>query len=354
MTRASDREDDETLREERTSTMVEPAPDPSIDAQSGPPGAQAPEVEGNEMPVSVALASKSSTALILGPEPSRQRHTADREMERLMGGEPSEPEQLGEPEPLALTHDEVVAEDTGNFERELVPLLPPERTPSRAWVGWGLSGLFVTLIVGSIALVEPTSFQLSSTPRARAIGLAASARGADVLDNSTSWGERPEGIAGSDDGDMIHGRDSDRRTPPIGTAPEAELAFRKVPTVTSDRPPIGGVGGSGIHVDRINVGSEWHNSNCKGERVRFQLSSLDRISVCFRVVHHRLDESVTVVWQQDGHTRRRATIPIESDRHAFRTGAHLILREGYTGTWTVRVLSDDGVELASQAFNVID
>jgi hypothetical protein len=74
-------------------------------------------------------------------------------------------------------------------------------------------------------------------------------------------------------------------------------------------------------------------------------------NVCFRVVHRRTWQQVVVHWERGGELVRRGFVWIPS-AHAFRTRAGLPLRGDYVGRWTVRILSLDGVELASHKFEV--
>jgi hypothetical protein len=148
---------------------------------------------------------------------------------------------------------------------------------------------------------------------------------------------------------------SDRgvRTPPPGTPPDIAATFVKLPVSAADLPPVGGVGASGIHVDRIDMGSGYDNkTGCTGVASEFSLAGNDEINVCLRVVHPRQEEVMSIVWQKsDGTTARRGKIAIKAV-HAYRTRAYLRLRAEYIGAWTVRIMSPDGVELASHAFKI--
>ena len=148
-------------------------------------------------------------------------------------------------------------------------------------------------------------------------------------------------------------RSGDPRQPPPGTSPEAAEAFAKLPVSPADRPPVGGVGATGIHIDRIAIGSEYTNQNCGGKTDSFSVASGDRVSVCVRVVHPREKEEVVVLWQKDGGAARRGKMIVKAS-HAYRTRAYLKLRKEYVGEWTVRILSQDDVELARQSFTVVN
>lgn len=134
--------------------------------------------------------------------------------------------------------------------------------------------------------------------------------------------------------------------------PEAVKAFVRVPRGNGDGPPIGGVGRSGIHVDRIGVGTAYEKGICDGQSTTFSLQSADQAHVCFRVVHRRQAEVVTVRWERDGKLVKRTRMKIPSD-HAYRTRAGLGLRKAFLGSWTVRVLDANGTELAAAQFDVV-
>jgi hypothetical protein len=142
------------------------------------------------------------------------------------------------------------------------------------------------------------------------------------------------------------------REPPPGTSPDAAAAFRRIPVSAADKPPVGAIGESGIHVDEIEMGSAYDRSRCQGDANRFSLEKVERVNVCMRVVHQREREEITVLWEREGGTMRRSKVVIKN-AHAYRTRAFLVLRSEYAGSWTVRILSKDGVELASHAFEVV-
>src|SRR5690606_10334325 len=143
------------------------------------------------------------------------------------------------------------------------------------------------------------------------------------------------------------------REPPPGTLPEAEKAFRELPASPADLPPVGGIGRSGIHVDRISTGAEYDRGHCQQSKDSYSISAGERVNVCIRVVHPREKEDVVIHWEKDGGTMRRSQIPIVP-MHAYRTRAYLALRQEYVGQWTVRVHSTDGVELAQESFSVVE
>jgi hypothetical protein len=141
---------------------------------------------------------------------------------------------------------------------------------------------------------------------------------------------------------------------PPGTPPEVAKAFASLPVTQFDRPPVGKIGKSGIHVDRISVGTEYESSRCRGRSDGFSISKRQRVNVCFRVVHDRSQtEQLRVLWQRDGGTVRRTTLSVP-EVHAYRTRAFLVLRKEYAGRWTVRIMSMDGIDLAEHAFSVVE
>jgi hypothetical protein len=143
------------------------------------------------------------------------------------------------------------------------------------------------------------------------------------------------------------------RVAPPGTPAEVARVFEKLPISPTDGAPIGGIGASGIHVDKISMGTEYRGSECRARSDRFSITKRQRANVCFRVVHQRKDEEVRVLWQKDGGTVRRSRVKVPSV-HAYRTRAYLVLREEYAGRWTVRIMSTDGVELAARSFAVVE
>ncbi len=143
------------------------------------------------------------------------------------------------------------------------------------------------------------------------------------------------------------------RTPPPGTPADTAAIFAKIPVSPADLPPVGGIGRSGIHVDRIEMGSAYEKGLCAGLPDKFSLAKLERVNVCLRVVHLREEEVVSIVWQKnDLGTARRGKIAIKP-LHAYRTRAYLVLRKEYVGDWTVRIMSSEGVELAAHRFTIV-
>lgn len=135
-------------------------------------------------------------------------------------------------------------------------------------------------------------------------------------------------------------------SPPAGIA-----ALRKLPKSERDRPPLDGVGVSGIHIDRLDLGSAYDRGVCQGSNRAYSADATKTVHVCFRAVHRRQTERVLVKWSKNGRLVRRAWVVIPAS-HAYRTRAGLRLRDSYVGSWTVSVESSDGVELASDDFKV--
>jgi len=145
----------------------------------------------------------------------------------------------------------------------------------------------------------------------------------------------------------------DPRAVPPGTPPAIARVFQRLPVAIHDGPPLGGIGASGIHVDKIWLGTRYERDGCADETTSFSLARDSQVNVCFRAVHSRSEESVEVEWVKDGAPFRRRGLNIP-DLHAYRTRAYLVLRREYLGAWEARVLSADGVVLAAIAFTVTE
>ncbi|WAS94032.1 DUF2914 domain-containing protein [Nannocystis punicea] len=143
------------------------------------------------------------------------------------------------------------------------------------------------------------------------------------------------------------------RTVPPGTPPAIARVFERLPVGIHDEPPVGAIGTSGIHVDKIWVGQAYEREGCTGESEKFSLAKHGAVNVCFRVVHSRVEETVDVLWEKDGELFRRRAVQIP-ELHAYRTRAYLVLRREYIGSWKARVVSVDGIELAAAAFAVVE
>jgi len=138
---------------------------------------------------------------------------------------------------------------------------------------------------------------------------------------------------------------------PPGSPSAGVAALRKLPKSDRDRPPLRGVGVSGIHLDRLDLGSAYDDGVCQGSNRSYAASATKAVHVCFRAVHRRQTERVLVKWSKNGRLVRRAWVVIPA-AHAYRTRAGLRLRDSHVGSWTVTVESSDGIVLASDGFKV--
>ena len=138
---------------------------------------------------------------------------------------------------------------------------------------------------------------------------------------------------------------------PAGTPEINAEAFAALPVGKRDKAPVAGVGETGIHLDEIAVGKTWASSRCEDLSASFVPGVDERISVCFRVVHPREAEQVTVEWTRDGKLRQSIRVGVR-DTHAYRTRAWMPVTEGRAGQWTATVKSEDGAVLGQVAFEV--
>ncbi|MCA9663004.1 MAG: DUF2914 domain-containing protein [Myxococcales bacterium] len=144
------------------------------------------------------------------------------------------------------------------------------------------------------------------------------------------------------------------REAPENTPAAIAKVFRRLPVSVHDGPPVGGIGASGIHIDRIWLGSKRSKDGCGGKDDGFSIRGGDEVNVCFRVVHGRTQEDVDVIWEKDGDLAQRRRGVTILPLHAYRTRSYLVLRNEYVGSWRVRIFSEDGVELATKTFNVVE
>jgi hypothetical protein len=143
----------------------------------------------------------------------------------------------------------------------------------------------------------------------------------------------------------------DIRRAPAGASETAAAAFARIPKARDDRAPLGGIADTGLHVDRLSLGTEFDRGECRGSKTGFSTATHDYVHFCFRVVHPRQVEYVLVKWERGGSVERRAWVRIPDD-HAYRTRAGLSLRKAEPGGWVVRVESATGTELASTKFEI--
>lgn len=230
-----------------------------------------------------------------------------------------------------------------------------------AWIGLGAIALgaaayFATRDEGPAsdrrqATVAPAP---AGTPRepVQAGGDSSASASGDTASSDATTGPAPADSGDLEGNPPTTSRKGDPREPPPDTPPEIAAVFRRLPVGPADRPPVGGIGATGIHVDHIAMGTETQDATCRGRADDFSVSAGDRAGVCVRVVHSREKEELQVLWQKHGGSTRRSKMVV-LPMHAYRTRGILVLRSEYIGDWTVRILSSDGVELARHEFTVV-
>jgi hypothetical protein len=132
--------------------------------------------------------------------------------------------------------------------------------------------------------------------------------------------------------------------------PSTELET-EMPVSKLDKPAIGGMGASGIHLDELAVGKGWASHRCEQLDSRFEVKTDDRVNVCFRVVHPRVAETVTVEWAREGKVRQSIDVSVQPT-HRYLTRAWLPVTAGRAGEWTATVKSEDGSVLGSIEFEI--
>lgn len=150
-----------------------------------------------------------------------------------------------------------------------------------------------------------------------------------------------ESLAGAESIDSSHAG-----SVPPGT-PEAFASVR----TKRDKPPVAGIGASGIHLDELEVGTGWAKSRCEGPTRSFAAGTDDRVNVCFRVVHPKLAEQVSVEWSFRGKVRTTTRVGVAAS-HAYLTRAWLPVAPSRAGEWTATIKSEDGSVLGSVAFEI--
>lgn len=160
----------------------------------------------------------------------------------------------------------------------------------------------------------------------------------------------PEALPEPDPADEVIDLPPAQRIVPPATLASNARAFRRIPVVEGDLEPLGGVGEYGVHIDRIETGREVDHGHCESKTASFE-GGEETANVCFRVLHRREQQRLTALWEHNGHVVRRTMLTVPKQR-AFWTRASVRMREDQTGPWIVRVVSDDGVELARTTFSV--
>jgi hypothetical protein len=138
---------------------------------------------------------------------------------------------------------------------------------------------------------------------------------------------------------------------PSGTPEANVIAFTNLRLGKRDKPPIAGAGETGIHLDELELGSGWASSRCEQPSQQFVVDQDERINLCFRVVHPRETESVTVEWARDGKLRQSIEVDV-APTHAYLTRAWMPVTAGRAGQWTATVKSADGAVLGQLDFTV--
>ncbi len=216
------------------------------------------------------------------------------------------------------------------------------------------AGLWVSVVAVAGCPGQPEAV---SAPQGRSAAAAGSMVPAATRDvklpsahlSSSEPSEDPTGDPAVKAGDTPAG--GDPRAVPPGTPPAIARVFQRLPVAIHDGPPLAAIGATGIHVDKIWLGTTYEKDGCASETERFSLARDSQVNVCFRVVHSREEEAVEVEWIKDGAVFRRRGVNIP-DIHAYRSRAYLVLRREYIGAWKARVLSADGFELAAVEFTV--
>ena len=188
--------------------------------------------------------------------------------------------------------------------------------------------------------VEPVAALLSPTKEAEPVLASAMPLRSDTTTASSSTRPPPSS--------------DDLRSPSLLPAqtPAAHLAaFTRLPVAKRDKAPIGGVGATGIHLDELEVGKGWASSRCQDLGDRFDVGVDERVSVCFRVEHPRVEETLSLEWARGGELRQVIRIGV-AQTHAHLTRAWLPVTAGRAGDWTATVKSEDGSTLGQVAFTI--
>jgi hypothetical protein len=249
------------------------------------------------------------------------------------------------------------------------PGIGVDRPGARGWTIW----LGALVIVGVAAWAwYPRPEPATETPAAAGVATAATTEGrsparAEVREDAprpsvvaaVAAGPRDETTSSAGSAEVAGGpplrprlqQTLDRREVPVGTERTKAENFRALPKGRGDGDPLGGIGAEALHVDQLSVGSRLRGGSCEGEPSHFREGQHDEVHACIRVVHRRIAQQILVRWERDGRLVRRQWLPVPST-HAYRTRASLPVKRRFSGDWTVRVFSLDGVELATKKFRI--
>jgi uncharacterized protein (TIGR02266 family) len=125
-----------------------------------------------------------------------------------------------------------------------------------------------------------------------------------------------------------------------------ERAEAKKPVARTRRSPV--------QIESILTGPTYERHTCPGPTGQFSLKSHRRVNVCIRIaaMHEPVTADLTVVWERNGATVCRTTLPISGRHVSSRTRAHIAINERRTGRWSVSIQTSEGDELARSSFQV--
>jgi hypothetical protein len=139
---------------------------------------------------------------------------------------------------------------------------------------------------------------------------------------------------------------------PPGTPAAHAKAFAKLPINKGDGQPIGGIGPNGIHLDKLEVGRGWHASKCDLLGSTFTAGVDERVNVCMRVVHPRVEEELTISWEREGKLNQRSKVTVKAIP-AFLTRGWLPVTADRAGKWKAIIKTADGTVLGEIAFEIV-
>jgi hypothetical protein len=181
----------------------------------------------------------------------------------------------------------------------------------------------------------------------------ASAPTALVLDDAPAAAPLPEEV----DADLVLESEPAPAMSLLAPSEETVLASAAMTPAPVEREiqpqPAGiiGAGASGIHLDELELGSGWASSRCEQTTRQFVVDQDERINLCFRVVHPREAENVTVEWAREGKLRHSIEVSVAPTRR-YLTRAWMPVTAGRAGQWTATVKSQDGAVLGQLDFTV--